>query len=109
MAKESSEKQVSQEVIEKVGGEAMLRRVELPMDDIGEDVLEVIVSIPDRKTMGQYLKYNAMNPNKAQEILVKACLHTDKEQVLNDDGLFLSCVGAIAELIPIRDGKIKKY
>ncbi|MDT8346658.1 MAG: hypothetical protein RQ756_02555 [Flavobacteriaceae bacterium] len=107
MAKEI--KKLTEEVIKKVGGANMLRRVELPLDDLGEEVLEVIISVPDRRTMGQYLKYQNVSPAKAQEILVKACLHTDKEQVLTDDALFLSAVGAIAELIPIRDAKIKKY
>ncbi|MDZ4147872.1 MAG: hypothetical protein U1C58_06280 [Flavobacteriaceae bacterium] len=111
MAKEAIEKTVavSQEVIEKVGGEKNLRRVELPTDDTGEATIEVIVSVPDRRVMGQYLKYQNVNPAKAQEILVKACLHTSREEVLADDGLFFSCVGAIAELIPLRDAKIKKY
>lgn len=109
MAKEQTRKELPPEAIVKAGGEKMLRRVELPIDDFGEESLEVIISVPDRRTMGQYLKYNSISPTKAQEILVKACLHTDKEAVLSDDGLFLSCVAAIADLIPIRDGKIKKY
>ena len=47
--------------------------------------------------------------SKSKEILVKNCLHTDKDQVLKDDALFLTCVSALAELIPIRESKIKKY
>lgn len=107
MAKEAK-KEVSQEVIDKVGKDNF-RRVELPLDDNNNEVLEVIVSVPDRRTMGQYLKYQNVNPAKAQEILVKNCLHTDKDQVLKDDALFLTCVSALAELIPIRESKIKKY
>ncbi len=101
-------KEASAEVIAKVG-EANLRRIELPLDDNNDEVLEVIVSVPDRRTMGQYMKYQAQNPAKAQEILVKNCLHTDKDQVLADDALFMTCVSALAELIPIREGRIKKY
>lgn len=69
----------------------------------------MIVCVPDRRTMGQYLKFSNVNPFKAQEILVKNCLLTDKDQVLADDALFLTCVSALAELIPIREQKIKKY
>lgn len=103
-----NKKEVAQEVIDKVGANN-LRRIELPLDENDNDVLEVIVSVPDRRTMGQYLKYQNQNPAKAQEILVKNCLHTDKDQVLKDDALFLTCVSALAELIPIRESKIKKY
>lgn len=107
MAKENK-KVVSEDIIQEFGIEN-LKRIELPLDDNGTDFLEVIVSVPNRRVMGQYLKYQNVNPAKAQEILVKGCLHTDKDQVLNDDALFLTCVSALAELIPIRESKIKKY
>jgi hypothetical protein len=102
-------KAVSQETIDKVGGSDKLRRVDLPLDDDGNEILEVVVCVPDRRTMGQYLKYQSVNPAKAQDILVKNCLLTDKETVLADDALFLTCVSALAEMIPIRESKIKKY
>lgn len=107
MAKEV--KKLSEDQIKVAGGAEMLRRVELPLDDNGDDILEVIVCVPDRRTMGQYLKYQNVNPAKAQEILVKNCLLTDKDQVLGDDALFLTCVSALAEIIPIRENRIKKY
>lgn len=102
-------KTVSAEVIEKIGGVEQLRRIELPLDDDGNKFLEVIACVPDRRTMGQYLKYQNVNPAKAQEILVKNCLLTDKDQVMADDALFLTCVSELAGLVPIREGKIKKY
>lgn len=107
MAKET--KKLSEEQIKAAGGVGMLRRVELPLDDNSNDILEVVVCVPDRRTMGQYLKYQNANPAKAQEILVKNCLLTDKDQVLSDDALFLTCVSALADLIPIRENRIKKY
>ena len=107
MAKET--KKLTEEQIKAAGGVEMLRRIELPLDDNGDDLIEVIVCVPDRRTMGQYLKYQHQNPAKAQEILVKNCLLTDKEQVLGDDALFLTCVSGLAEIIPIRENRIKKY
>jgi hypothetical protein len=107
MAKEV--KKLSEDQIKAAGGAEMLRRVELPLDDNGNDFVEVIVCIPDRRTMGQYLKYQNVNPAKAQDILVKNCLLTDKDLVLGDDALFFTVVTALAELIPIRENKIKKY
>lgn len=106
MAKDAK---LSEEQIKAAGGAEQLRRVELPLDDMGDAVLEVIVCVPDRRTMGQYLKYQNVNPAKAQEILVKNCLLTDKDQVLADDALFLTCVSALAEIIPIRENRIKKF
>lgn len=107
MAKEA--KKVTEEQIKAAGGAEMLRRIEIPLDDNGNETVEVIVCVPDRRTMGQYLKYQNVNPAKAQEILVKNCLLTDKDLVLSDDALFLTCVSALADLIPIRENKIKKY
>ncbi|AMO19226.1 hypothetical protein [Flavobacterium columnare] len=107
MAKEV--KKLSEDQIKAAGGAEMLRRVELPLDDNSDEVLEVVVCVPDRRTMGQYLKYQNANPAKAQEILVKNCLLTDRDQVLADDALFLTCVSALAEIIPIRENRIKKY
>jgi hypothetical protein len=107
MAKSKIE--LTPEQIEAAGGKDKLRRVDLPLDDDGNETLEVVVCIPDRRTMGQYLKYQNANPAKAQDILVKNCLLTEKDQVLNDDALFLTCVSALAEMIPVREAKIKKY
>ena len=107
MAKSKIE--LTPEQIETAGGKDKLRRVDLPLDDDGNETLEVVVCIPDRRTMGQYLKYQNANPAKAQDILVKNCLLTEKDQVLNDDALFLTCVSALAEMIPVREAKIKKY
>jgi hypothetical protein len=107
MAKEN--KKVSDEQIKEAGGVENLRRISLPLDDNGNEILEVVVSVPNRRTMGQYLKYQNVNPAKAQEILVKNCLITDRDTVLADDALFLTCVSSLAELIPIREATIKKY
>ena len=106
---EKKTKQVPADVIARVGGEDKLRRVELPLDDLGLETLEVVVAVPNRKILGQYLKYQNVNPNKAHEILVKNCVLTDLDQVLADDNLFMTAVGCIADLIPIREGIIKKY
>lgn len=107
MANEQSK--LAKETIEKVGGEKNLRRLELPTDDSGVNTLEVIVRVPDRRTLGQYLKFIQANPAKAQEILVKNCVLTHLEEILDDDGLFLTACSQLAELIPIREGIIKKY
>lgn len=106
MSKE--QKTVSKETIEKIG-EKNLRRLELPTNDLGTEHIEVIACIPDRRVMGQYLKFQNVNPAKAQEILIKNCILTDLELILSDDALFLTAFGELTELIPIREGKIKKY
>ena len=99
---------LTEEEIEKNGGESNLRVAELPLDDNANEFLEVTVRIPSRQVMGQYMKFQNVNPLKAQEILVKGCLLTEKDKVLADDALFLTLVGVLADLIPIREGRIKK-
>lgn len=99
---------LSAETIEKVGGEKNLRR--LILKDVNEQELEVIVRIPDRTTIGEYLKFANANPNKAQEILINNCVMSDdKELIKSDDTLFLGCVNGIAEIIPIAAAKVEKY
>jgi len=99
---------VSQETIERVGREKNLRRLELPLDEYGTEFLEVIVCVPTRAVLSLFLKHQQANPTKAMEILVKNCLLNDHETVLTDDTLFFSASLQIAELIPVREGKIKK-
>lgn len=101
-------KEVSQEVIEKVGGIEYLSRAFLK-DEVKKIDLEVIVSVPDRTTLGEYMKYAQVNPKKAQEILVKNCVHTDLETVLESRHLFMGAFSAIVELLPISEVRLGKY
>ena len=100
-------KKVSEEVktsLKKEYGDK-LKSLILPIDDNGTEELEVLAVVPSRNVVGQYLKDLNQDPKKAQEILVKACLVTNKEEVLADDGLFYASASLIGELIPIRQGK----
>lgn len=105
----TNKKTVSPETIQKAGGEKNLRVLELPTNDLGTQTIEVIACVPSRQVMGQYLKHQSVNPAKAQEILVKNCILTDLETIMADDALFLTAFGVLVDLIPIREGKIKKY
>ena len=96
-------KKVSEEVktsLKKEYGDK-LKSLILPIDDNGTEELEVLAVVPSRNVV----KYLNQDPKKAQEILVKACLVTNKEEVLADDGLFYASASLIGELIPIRQGK----
>lgn len=90
-------------------GENRLRILEVPTTDNGAEYLDVVAIVPDRATMSQYMKYIDVNPKKAQEILIKQCIKTHLEEILADDALFLTSVSLVAELIPIRDGRVKKF
>ncbi|MRI64699.1 hypothetical protein EDM00_11985 [Ornithobacterium rhinotracheale] len=85
-----------------------LRVIALPTDDLYEKYKEVAVVVPSRSVVSQYMRFAKDNPLKAQEILVKNCVLTSKEEVMADDGLFYGCVGMLAELIPVREGKFVK-
>jgi hypothetical protein len=85
-----------------------LRSVILPLNDEATEEIEVLVIVPDRSVVGQSMKFMNSDPKKGQEILVKNCVVTDKERVMQDDGLFYAVAGMLTELIPIRQGKFGK-
>lgn len=85
-----------------------LKSLILPMDDNGSEELEVLAVVPSRNIVGQAMKFMQSDPKKGQDILVKNCILTDKETVLNDDSLFYAAAGLLVELIPIRQGKFGK-
>ncbi len=85
-----------------------LHSLTLPMDEVNNKGLEVLAIVPSRAIVGMYLKFLHTDPNKAQEVLVKNCILTSKEQILADDALFYSAVDLLVELIPMRKGKSRK-
>jgi hypothetical protein len=104
----TTKKTVSKEVIESIGGAENLRRLILK-DEHKNTTMQVVACIPDRTTMGEYLKFISQNPKKAQEILVKACILTDLDEVLASDAFFNSAVTGIAEIMPIAQARVEKY
>jgi hypothetical protein len=101
-------KTVDQEVIDKVGGAEYLQRAWLK-DEIKNTEIEVVISVPDRTTLGEYMKFASVNPKKAQEILVKNCLHTDVEAVMQSRYYFMGAFASIVELLPISEVRLGKY
>jgi len=102
--------QIPKEVVEanKVKYGDKLRILELPKDDDYEEILEVLAIVPNRSVVAQFQRFKNQDPKKAQEILVKQCLLTSKDEVIADDGLFYATVIALSELIPIREGKSRR-
>lgn len=88
-------------------GEDKVRILSLPLDDANTEYKEVLAVVPKRQVIGMYQRFADSDPNKAQEILVKNCLLSHKEEVLADDGLFFTALALIAKLIPVREGSIK--
>ncbi|CAA0152903.1 hypothetical protein [Tenacibaculum maritimum] len=85
-----------------------LKSLILPLDDLGLEELEVLATVPTRSVVGQSMKFMQTDPKKGQEILVKNCLVTNKEEVMADDSLFYAAAGLLTDLIPIRQGKFGK-
>lgn len=79
----------------------------LPKDDDGNEFLDVVVTVPSRKVVGEFEKWLDRDPNKAKEILINSCLLTSKEQVKSDDGLFYAAFDAVTQLLPVRKAIIK--
>ena len=88
-------------------GTCNLKLADLPLDDNGDKFLTVLVSVPSRKSMGEFEKWIDKNPDKSKEILINAHLHSHKDQVKADDGLFTGAFDAIVQLMPIRKAIIK--
>jgi hypothetical protein len=68
---------------------------------------DVVVRVPDRVARGEFEKWIDRKPDKAKEVLVKACLLSNKEVVLANEDMFLSAFDNIAELLPIQKAAIK--
>lgn len=110
MKKEELPEGITQEMIDaaklKWPKEGAVRIADLEMDDEG-NVLPVLVRRPDRTVMGEYSKWEKNNPKRADDILIKACLLSHKEQVLADDDLMMAALDAIAKMIKVRQATLK--
>lgn len=88
-------------------GDKNIKFIDLPLDDEGTKYKTVLAAVPSRTVVGQYRRYAESDPNKADQIIVKACLLSHKDEVLADDGLFYGALSGISELIPVRKGIVK--
>jgi hypothetical protein len=88
-------------------GDENVKIASLPLDDDATESLDVLVRVPDRKTLGEFEKWQGANPNKAKEIVINACVLSFKDVVKADDALFMTAFNACADLIPVRKATIK--
>lgn len=88
-------------------GNDNVKLAELPKDDDGNEVLSVLVRVPNRQVINEFTKWYDKNPGKAEDILVNACLLSHKDEVKADELLIMGAVNAIVTLIPVRKGTIK--
>jgi hypothetical protein len=88
-------------------GADKVKLVEILNEHSDEPEKTVLAVVPTRNIVSMFAQYADSNLKKAQEILVKNCLLSHKDEVLADDALFLGAVNGIAELIPIRKVRIK--
>lgn len=73
-------------------------------DDVEKTVL---ACVPSRNIIGQYRRFCDTDPKKADEILVKNCLLSHKEEIIASDPLFYGAVNGLAEMIPMRRAIVK--
>jgi len=99
----------TKEAIKKQYPNDKLAILEIPTDETETEFMEVAVRVPTRQVLSQYMKWIDQNPKKAQEILVRGCVLTDREIIEADDFMFNTTVSLLAELIPIGNGRIKKF
>lgn len=108
----NSKKDLGRDALIEKYGKDKLRKIDIPLNDYETEFLEdVVVVIPNRNVMGQFQKWQDMNPKKASEILVKGCVvqASDLEAISNSDFMFNTTVAALSELIPIGNARIKAF
>jgi len=88
-------------------GANKVKFVDIMNEDGNAVELTVLAIVPSRTVTGQYRRYSETDPKKADDLLVKACLLSHKEQVMADDALVYGALNGIASLIPIRNGIVK--
>jgi len=88
-------------------GADKVKFIDLPVDEESTSYKTILACVPTRTVVGQYRRYADTDPKKADEILVKACILSHKDEVLADDGLFYGALTGIAELIPVRKAIVK--
>lgn len=88
-------------------GDNNVKYLDLPLNDEGTEFKTVLAAVPNRAVLGQYRRFADTDPKKADEILVKNCLLSHKDEVLADDGLFYGALTGIADLIPVRKAIVK--
>ena len=88
-------------------GEKNVRLIEIMNEDGNAVELTVLAIVPTRTVLGQYRKFAVNEPKRADEILVKACLLSHKDEIMADDGLFTAALTGIADLIPVRKAIVK--
>lgn len=88
-------------------GDGNVKLLDLPLNDESTEFKTVLACVPSRAVLGQYRRFEDTDPKKADEILVKNCLLSHKDEVLADDGLFYGALTGIADLIPVRKAIVK--
>lgn len=89
-------------------GESCVKLMDLPLGENETDGHKTILAaVPSRTVVGQYRRFSDSDPKKADEILVKNCILSHKDEVLADDGLFYGALNGLADLIPVRKAVIK--
>ena len=88
-------------------GEEKVKFVDIMNEDGNAVELTVLAIVPTRTVLGQFRKFADNDPKRADEILVKACLLSHKEEVMANDGLFTAALTGIADLIPVRKAIVK--
>ncbi len=88
-------------------GQSKIKLGELPVDEDRTQFLAVVGRVPDRKTVGEFEKWMDKDPNKSKEILINACLLTEKDRVKQDDFLFYGAFDFLTNLLPVAKSNIK--
>lgn len=89
-------------------GEKKVKKARIKDDDNVFEPFDVVIRRPGRTDMSEFEKWIDKRPDKAKELLIKACvLSPNKEEILADEDKFLMTFNAVAEMLPISKVEIK--
>jgi hypothetical protein len=88
-------------------GEKKIKAALLTSDDEAFEPFEVVMRVPGRVEMSEFEKWLDKKPDKAKEIILKACLLTHKDDIMANDDKFLAAFNALAEILPVQKAVIK--
>lgn len=88
-------------------GAGKVKMIDVLKDGSTDVDVTVLVAVPSRHVVSQYMQLGNTNMKKAEETMVKNCLLSHKDEVLADDELFYGVLAGLIELLPLRKAIIK--
>jgi hypothetical protein len=89
-------------------GDTKVKILDLFIDNESLDpAISVLALVPTSRIRNEYLRWVDKNPNKAEEVILKACIISDIDKVMADDKLRVAAFDGITQMLPSGKAVIK--